>query len=246
MSGIRRREFITLLSGAATTWPFAARAQEPRRIYRIGSLHLAPRDAPQQAALLEELRRLGFIEGQNVAVDWHGYGLHIEQLEEHAAELVKAQVDVIVTGGDAGVRAAQQATTEIPILALTDDMLGQGFIRSLAKPGGNTTGVTILASELDGKRQDILIEAMPGAHRIAALVDSNITAPSHVQALEDAARARGVELSIHRAARPEDIAPAIDAASSMCWRQRFSSTIDRSFSIGLRRCASRLCASGRK
>jgi putative ABC transport system substrate-binding protein len=214
LARLKRREFITLLGGAAASWPLATSAQEAGRIYRIGSLHLGPRDAPHQVALLEELQRLGFTDGQNLAVDWQGYGLRVEQLEEHAAQLVKAQVDVIVTGGDAGVRAAQRATTEIPVLALTDDMLGQGFIRSLAKPGGNTTGVTILASELDGKRQDILIEAMPGARRIAALVDSNITAPSHLRALEDAARARGMQLSIHRAARPEDIAPATDAAKA--------------------------------
>jgi putative tryptophan/tyrosine transport system substrate-binding protein len=84
--------------------------------------------------LLDELRRLGFVEGQNLAVDWNGYGLSAEQFEQHAAELVNAGVDVIVAGGDAAVRAAQRAMTSIPILGLTDDMVGQGFVRSLAKP----------------------------------------------------------------------------------------------------------------
>src|SRR5207244_4468826 len=148
-----------------------------------------------------------------LTVDWRGYGLRVEQFEDHAAE-VKAQVNVILAGGDAAVRAAQRATTSIPILALTDDMVGQGFVRSLAKPGGNTTGVTILASELDGKRQEILIEAVPGVRRIAALADTHTTMPSRLTELEDAARARGVELSIHRVAQREEIATAIDVANA--------------------------------
>jgi len=93
-------------------------------------------------------------------------------------------------------------------------MVGQGFVRSLAKPSGNTTGVTLLASELDGKRQEILLEALPGARRIATLSDTNVSRPSQLKELEDAARARGVELSLHRVARAEEIAPALDAAKT--------------------------------
>jgi putative ABC transport system substrate-binding protein len=211
---VRRRQFITLLGGAAAAWPLAARAQEPGRIYRLGVAASSPRDAPHHIAFFDELRRLGFIEGQNLLVDLAGYGLTVEQFEQHAAELVKARVDVIMAGGDAAVRAAQRATTEIPILALTDDMVGQGFVRSLAQPGGNTTGVTILASELDGKRQEILIEAVPGVRRVATLADTNTTPPSALRALEDAARARGVELSVHPVARREEIASAVDAAKA--------------------------------
>jgi putative ABC transport system substrate-binding protein len=210
---MRRRAFITLFGGAAG-WAFAARGQEPGRIYRLGSLHTAPRDAPHQVALLDELRRLGFAEGQNLAVDWKGYGLSAEQFEQHAAELVNSGVDVIAAGGDAAVRAARRATASIPVLALTDDMVGQGFVHSLARPGGNVTGVTILASELDGKRQEILIEAVPGVRRIAALVDIHTTTPSRITELEDAARARGIALSIHRIARSDEIAGAIDAAKA--------------------------------
>src|SRR5262249_34272984 len=110
-----------------------------------------------------ELRRLRFIEGRDLPVDERGYAPRVAPVDEHAAELAKSDVDVITVGGDAAVRAAQRATAQIPILALTDDMVGQGFVRSLAKPGGNTTGVTLLASELDGKRQEILLEALPGA-----------------------------------------------------------------------------------
>ena len=100
----------------------------------------------------------------------------------------------------------------IPILALTEDMVGSGLVRSLANPGGNTTGVSILATQLDGKRQDILIEMVAGLRRMAALADSNTTAPRELKALQEAARARGVELSLHRVAKPEEIAPAIGAA----------------------------------
>src|SRR5262245_31823897 len=122
---MRRREFITLLGGAAAGWPVAARAQEPGRTYRLGSLHLSPRDAPHHVAIFQEVLRLGFIEGQNRVVDVRGYGLRIEQLAEHAAELVKAQVDSILCGGDVATHAAQQAKTTIAILAVTDDMVGQ-------------------------------------------------------------------------------------------------------------------------
>jgi putative ABC transport system substrate-binding protein len=210
---IARRTFITLLGGAAA-WPLAARAQEPGRVYRLGSLHLSPRDAPHHLAFFEELRRLGFVEGQNLVVDSQGYSLRIEQLPEHAVELVKAQVDVIVCGGDVATHAAQRAKATIPILAVTDDMVGQGLVRSLAQPGGNTTGVSILAAELDGKRQEMLTEAVPGIRRIAALYDSNIIAPRRLQALQDAARARGIEFSIHGVATPKQIVPAIDAAKT--------------------------------
>ena len=208
---IKRREFVTLLGGAVA-WPLAARGQQLGRIYRLGTLNLSPRSAPNHVAFYAELQRLGFIAGQNLVVDERGYGLHVEQLADHAAEIVKAQVDVINATGDLAIRAAQQATTTIPILAFTDDMLGSKFVSSLAKPGGNTTGVSIFGTELDGKRQEILIEAVPGLRRMAALADSNTNTPRQLQALQDAARARGVELSIYEVAKSNEIAAAIDAA----------------------------------
>jgi ABC-type uncharacterized transport system substrate-binding protein len=211
---IRRRELIGLLGGAAAAWPLATSGQEFGRIYRVGALIVSPRDAPHHVAFFDELRRLGFIDGQNLAVDVGGYSLPIDRLAGHAADLVKGQVDVILATGDEAVRSAQRATTTIPILAITDDMVGQELVHSLAKPGGNTTGITILASELDGKRQEILIEAVSGLRRIAALVDSNTTTPSQLRVLEDAARARGVELSIHQVAWREEIGSAIDAAKA--------------------------------
>jgi putative tryptophan/tyrosine transport system substrate-binding protein len=209
-----RREIIMLLGGAVV-WPLAVNAQEPGRAYRLGGLTPSPLDGPHYNALFDELRRLGFVEGQNLTVDWRGYGFRIEQFPDIAVELVKAKVDVIYCAGDVAIRAAQQATTTIPILAVTDDMVGSGLVRSLAQPGGNTTGVSILGTELDGKRQDILIEAVPGLRRLAALADANQPRlPQYLQALEDGARARGAELLIYRITNSDEVLPAIDAAKA--------------------------------
>jgi ABC-type uncharacterized transport system substrate-binding protein len=212
--GMRRREFLAIVGGAAATWPLAVPAQEAGRNYRVAGLFPSPREAPQNVAMFEEVRQSGFIEGQNLTVDWRTYGTHIELLPQFASELFKPSADVIVVGGDPAIKAAQQATTTIPILAFTDDMVGSGLVSSLAKHGGNTTGVSLLATELDGKRQDILIEAVPGLRRMTALADSITIASHQLQALQDAARKRGIELLIQRVAKPDEIAPAIDAAKA--------------------------------
>jgi putative ABC transport system substrate-binding protein len=210
---MRRREFIALM-GASVAWPFAAMAQQPGRTYRLGGVSSGPRNAPIFVAMIDELRRLGFIEGQNLTVEWRSYGARIDLIPEFAGELVKAHVDVMFVAGDAAIRAAQRVTATIPIVGVADDMVGQGLVNSLARPGGNTTGVSVLATELDGKRQEILIEAVPGLRRMAALADSNTTRSPQLQALQDAARARGVEVSIHRVASAEEITAAIDAAKA--------------------------------
>src|SRR6476660_2599208 len=119
---MRRREFIALL-GASATWPFAAMAQQPGRTYRVGGLSVGPRNSPAPVAMFDELRRFGFIEGQNLTIHWRQYTLHIDLISEFAADLVKAKVDVIYAVGDAAIRAAQRATTTIPILGSTDDMV---------------------------------------------------------------------------------------------------------------------------
>jgi putative tryptophan/tyrosine transport system substrate-binding protein len=131
---MRRREFVTLMGGAAIVWPVTTRAQEQGRTYRLGSLQQSRRDAPHHVAFYDELRRQGFVEGQNLLVDTQGYELRVNQLAEHAAALVKAKVDVIICAGNEAVRAGQQATKTIPILAISNDMVGQGFVRSLTSP----------------------------------------------------------------------------------------------------------------
>ena len=210
---MRRRDIITLVGGAVVAWPLAARAQEAGRTYRLGGLAVNPRDAPLWVAMFDELRRAGFIEGKNLTVDWHQYGPHVDLIPEFAVALVKAKVDVIVATGDAAIRAAQQATTTIPILGSTDDMVGSGLVNSMARPDGNTTGTSILAAELDGKRQEILIEAVPGIRHMAVLADSKRNA-SQLQSLQDAARARDIELSIYQIVRLEDVSAALDAAKA--------------------------------
>jgi putative tryptophan/tyrosine transport system substrate-binding protein len=158
---MRRREFIALM-GASVAWPLAAMAQQPRRTYRYGIVAPFPCEgAPINIALSDEMRRRGFINGQNLTIDCHEFGPNVELSSEYAGELVKAKVDVIIAWGDVAIRASQRATKAIPILAMTDDMLGSGLVNSLARPSGNTTGITVLAADLDGKRQEILIEAVP-------------------------------------------------------------------------------------
>ena len=209
---MRRREFIALI-GASVAWPFAALAQQAGRTYRLGCLLPPPRDNPNMP-FFEELRRRGFIEGQNLTVEYRAYGLHADLISQYAAELVKARVDVIATSGEETVRAVQLATKTIPIVAIVGDMLGSGLVTSLARPDGNTTGVSILARELDGKRQDILIEAVPGLRRMAVLIDVKYTKFAKLEALQEAARAHNIEFSIHRIAKGEEIAAAIDSAQA--------------------------------
>jgi putative tryptophan/tyrosine transport system substrate-binding protein len=210
---MRRREVVALM-GASVAWPFAAMAQQAGRTYRLGCLFPPPRDNPINIAFFDELRRNGFVEGQNLTVEYRAYAQHVDLIPQYATELVQARVDVITTAGEEAVLAVQQATKTIPIVAEVGDMLGSGLVNSLARPEGNTTGVSILAFEADGKRQDILIEAVPGLRLMAVLTDVNYTKFVKLKALQEAARAKNVEFSIHRVARGEDIAAAIDSAQA--------------------------------
>jgi putative ABC transport system substrate-binding protein len=128
--------------------------------------------------------------------------------------LVKAAPDAIITGPALPLRAFQSITHTIPLIGMTEDMVAEGLVASLAQPGGNITGISLLSPELDSKRQEILIEAVPGAQRIAAMADSNANAPYYLQALEQAARSRGVDLVVINVAGSEEIASAIDAAKA--------------------------------
>jgi putative ABC transport system substrate-binding protein len=208
---MKRREFITL-AGAAAAWPLLARAQEAGRTYHIGVMTRSPRMGLNYVAFFDELRQLGFVEGQNLAVDARGFAARSEQFPELAAALVNSGIDALVCGGDAAIRAAQRATQTIPILGIADDMVGSGLVRSLAKPGGNTTGISIFAPELDGKRMEILIELVPDGRRMAALADSSTTTPTQLQALRDAARTRGVDLSVHSVGKFEEVVGVIEEA----------------------------------
>jgi putative ABC transport system substrate-binding protein len=165
-------------------------------------------------AFFNELQRFGFIEGQNLNVIPGGFDVRFEQLAELAAAMVKAAPDAIFTTGGLITRAAQEATRTVPIVGGSEDMIAEGLVASLGRPGGNTTGISMLSPELDGKRQDILIEAAPGVRRMAALADSSVILPRHLQALQDAAREYGVVLSFFSAGKPEEIVPSINDAKA--------------------------------
>jgi putative ABC transport system substrate-binding protein len=171
-----------------------------------------PRDAPFTIAFFDELRRRGFIEGQNLTVEYHAFGTRFDLLSQYARELVDARVDVIVAAGNDAFRAVQQATKTIPIVALVGDMVGSGFVNTLSRPDGNTTGVSILAEEADGKRQDILIEAVPGLRLMAVLADVNYASAAKIDELQKAARTHGIEFSVHRVTKGAEISAAIDSA----------------------------------
>jgi putative ABC transport system substrate-binding protein len=210
---MKRREFITLLGGAAATWPLAVRAQEAGRTYRIGFLSPVGRNTPVYGAFFDELRLNGFIEGQNLEVAPGGFGVPYDQISEVAAALVKTAPDAICAGPELPLRALQVMTQTIPLLSMVEDMVAAGLVASLSRPGGNTTGISLMSPSLDGKRQDILIEAVPGIRRIAALVDTNAIAP-HLQVLQEGARARGVTLQVINVSRRDDVLSAIDSAKA--------------------------------
>jgi len=208
-----RRDFITLLGGAAAAWPLVARAQQRGRTYRIAFLAYAPRQASTHIAFFDELGRNGFAEGQNLSVVVAGFDFRDELTESLAADIIKVVPDAIVAP-ESATRALQKLTRTIPIVCMTEDMLDAGLVPSLARPAGNTTGISLLSHQLDGKRLDILTEAAPAARRVAAIADATITPARHLEALQAAVRARGFELSVYGVRRPEESIPAIDAAKA--------------------------------
>src|SRR6516162_5987444 len=205
---MRRRDFITLLGGAVAR-PVVAQAQEPGRIYRLAFLLPSPRQAPQAIAMFDELRRKGFNEGQNLVVIPGGFDADPEHPGELVAGLVKAAPDAIITGSAVALRTFQSITHTIPLIGFSEDMVAEGLVASFARPGGNITGISLLSPELDGKRQEIVIEAVPGVRKIAVLVDSNVAKPVHLQQLQQAAESRGVEALIRGVAKRDDVISAI-------------------------------------
>lgn len=213
---MRRRDFITLLGGAAlfVSWPFAVGGQEAGRTYRLGFLTPTPRRAPPVLAFLDELHLNGFVEGENLIVIPGGFEATDDRLAERTAALINAAPDVIVAGPEPPLQALQALTRTVPLVGMTEDMVAAGLVKSLAHPGDNITGISLLSPELDGKRQDILIEMVPGARRIAALADGRVTSSLHTQVLEEGARSRGVELSVFSVKEPKEIISAIEAAKA--------------------------------
>jgi putative ABC transport system substrate-binding protein len=206
---MKRREFI--IGSMAAAWPVVAEAQQAGRTYRLGLMTPSGRETPHVAAFFDELRLNGFVEGKNLTVITLGNDIPEDQIAERAAALVNTAPDAIQTGYP---RALKAATQTIPLVGTTEDMIGEGIVTSLARPGGNITGVSILSRELDGKRQDLLIEAAPTARRFAVFAQSNISPPEHIQSLQNAANARSLKLSIFTLSKPEEFGPAIHAAKA--------------------------------
>jgi putative tryptophan/tyrosine transport system substrate-binding protein len=187
---VRRRDFISLLGGAAAAWPLVARAQQAAKIPRIGIID----DAPTWNAFREELRDLGHLEGQNITYDYRNADAVPERLAQAAAEFVRLPVDVIATYGTPPTAAAKQATTTIPIVMIgIGDPVKAGLVQSLARPGGNITGNTILGPDVASKRLQLFKDAVPTVSRVALLWNpDNVSNMLNVEETQVAAPALGM------------------------------------------------------
>ncbi len=210
---MRRRNFITLLGGAAAAWPLAALAQQAGKLPTIGFLGAdASAFGPWTAAFVAHLRELGWIEGRNIAIEYRWSQGRNERYAEIAAEFVRLKVDVIVTVGSA-VPTVKQATAVIPIVfAVGIDPVGSGLVANLAKPGGNVTGLSLQATNLAGKRIEFLREVLPQLRRLAIVFnvgnDQTVLEMGETQA---AARTLGLEVAPVEIRQAEDIVPAFEA-----------------------------------
>ncbi len=212
---LKRREFITLLGGAAATWPLAARAQQPGKLATIGCLVPGTPSSHGQwfAVFVQRLSELGWIEGRTIAVEYRWAEGRSERFAEIAAEFVQRKVDVIVTYGTLPVVALKQATSVIPIVfAVAGDPLGSKLVASLARPGGNVTGLSLQKTDLADKRLELLSEVVPGFHRLAIMANVGNPAPVlEMREVEATARKLGNEVTTFEIRGAEDIAPVFDA-----------------------------------
>ena len=211
---IRRRELLAALGGAAAAWPLAARAQQAGKQPTIGLLGAGTPStwSPWLAAFAQRLHELGWSEGRTIAIKYRWAEGRTERYAEIAAEFVRLKVDVIVTGG-AAVPAVKQATSVIPtVFAVADDAVGTGLVASLARPGGNVTGLSNQQIDLVGKRIELLRELIPGLRRLAIM--ANTDAPGvglEMAEAQTVAGRLGLQVVTSAIRRAEDIAPAFEA-----------------------------------
>ena len=212
---LKRREFITLLGGAAVAWPLAARAQQSAKLRTIGFSGQSTRSAESElvAAFTQRLRELGWSEGRTITIEYRWSEGRAERFVQIAAEFVRLKVDVIVTSGTPQVLATKQATSVIPIVfARVGDPVANRLVASLGQPGGNVTGLSSQTDELAGKRLELLREVVPSLRRVAFL--ANVGNPFSVMELSEAqaaARTLGLEFDALEIRRAEDIVPAFEA-----------------------------------
>jgi putative ABC transport system substrate-binding protein len=209
-----RRKLVLALGASALSFPLSSLAQSATKIWRIGYMTQRPGPDEQTEGLQRGLRELGYVEGQNLIIEWRFSKGKGDLLPGFAAELVRLKVDCIVSSGTLPTRAAKQATQTIPIVMANseDDPVRTGLIVSLARPGGNVTGFTGIGSELAGKRLQLLKETVPRASRVAILWDPNSSGLGHVREARIAARKLGVQLQSLEVWDAEDLDPAFRAA----------------------------------
>src|SRR5215510_3085654 len=193
-----RREFITLLGGV-TAWPLGARAQQSHKVPHIGVLlpGTPTSFAPRTQAFVQGLRDLGYVEGRTIAIEWKWGQDRVDRLPDLAAELVRSQVDVIVTGGTPATKAVKNATRTTPIvMAMVGDPVGAGLVENLGRPGGNATGLSIVATDLSGKRLQLLKEIVPGLSSIAVM-SYGANPQSQMELRETQIAAQKLDLQVH-------------------------------------------------
>jgi putative ABC transport system substrate-binding protein len=214
---MQRRDFLGVLGGAAVAWPLTARAQQAGKLPTIGFLGANTPAAMSQwtAAFVQRLRELGWIEGRNLAIEYRWGEGRTERYAKIVAELVRLKVDVIVTHSAEPVLAAKQATSVIPIVfAVAADPVDNGLVASLARPGGNVTGLSSQFTDLAGKRLELLREVVPGLRRLAIM--ANVGAPGAVLEMREAQAAAsrlGLDITALDIRRADDIAPAFEAVN---------------------------------
>ena len=211
---MQRREFITLVGGAAAAWPVATRAQQPARLPTIGYLSSGTPSSAKDwiDAFVQRLSELLWVVGNTVAIEYRWAEARNDRFAEFAAELVRLKVDAIVTSGTPSVIALMQATSSIPIVFVAvGDPVANGLVKSLARPGGNLTGLSNLTRDLAGKRVEILREAIPGLRRLAILANvANVAVVLEMRDAQAAARSLGYEVITMEIRQAEDIAPAFE------------------------------------
>ena len=215
---MRRREFIAALGGAAVVGPHAARAQQPGKIWRIGVLDTVPAtlNAANIDAFRQELRRLGYVDGTNLIIEYRSSAGRPERFPDLAAELLQLHVDLIVTRGTPAVLAAKKATATLPIvMAAIGEPVETGMVASLAKPGGNVTGLSAFVTELTAKRVEIMREVVSGVSRIALLDNmANGSVPAQWDETKRVAAILGMQSRLYDVRKPEDIEAAFNAMAA--------------------------------
>jgi putative ABC transport system substrate-binding protein len=212
---VNRREFITLFGGAAAAWPLVARAQQPERIWRLGMLETTslPANAANVDSFRKALRELGYVEGRNLLIEYRSADGRAERFPQLAAELLHLKVDLIVARGTPAALASKNASSTIPVVTTA---LANPFsvVTSLARPGGNVTGLSSLSTDLHSKRVELMREMVPGIARIAVLFDlGNPNLTRSREEIETGGRSLGIQPQFLNVRKPQDIGPAFDDAA---------------------------------